>query len=196
MLYLSLIIIYFSLFIQIFSQIRFNTTCDDSDTIYNSLTYNCDSPQCPNSKGQYVCYGDNPISIFTFNSSGRAISCKENQVVTEIDGDGNILNELVCADKEFSYDDVYDDGNYNYRTQINQVGTTLSFTVNILQGGNTLNIQLNNFNREYYRLSCINGRFEKSCDYIANLCTLSMYDYDNWPCRIITNLESDLNDFL
>ena len=177
---LPLIIFYFSFFI--FSQsIEFNTTCDNN-RVYDSLKYECES--CNGRKGLGVCYNSG-ISIFNF--SRKNIQSCSNGIYTEVDGDGNILEEITCATKEFDYTDVHS----RYKSNIGS-SDTITLTINIEQGSNPIVLNLNEYNLNYYRLSCLNGKYEKSCDFLANLYTLSMYS-DNTYYNIIYELDGILN---
>ena len=182
---LSLILLYFSLFLQIFSQSGINPTINcENDQVYNSIKYRCE--QCLGRKGINVCYsrtiGDS-TSIFTFQTKPYR-QCNNNDIATEVDGDGNILSEIVCAKKDFDFSDV--DGIYK-----NEIENSNDPQLSIRIGSTAFQVTLNNFNLNYYRLSCLNGAFEKSCDYIANLYKVSIYS-DNSFGSIITNLNKNL----
>jgi hypothetical protein len=47
---------------------------------------------------------------------------------------------------------------------------------------------------QYYYYSCLRGKYERACDYAANLCSLSLYasNNNNPFCNIITELNTYL----
>jgi hypothetical protein len=49
-------------------------------------------------------------------------------------------------------------------------------------------------NLEYYFESCLNGFYEKSCQYLANLCVLAMYNQQNGFCDSIKDLSEKLRN--
>ena len=44
---------------------------------------------------------------------------------------------------------------------------------------------------KYYYSSCLNGNFERACDFAANLCALSLYSNTDF-CEIIDSLDRNL----
>ena len=48
---------------------------------------------------------------------------------------------------------------------------------------------------QYYYYSCLRGKYERACDYAANLCSLSLYSINNNQfCNIITELNTYLHN--
>ena len=54
----------------------------------------------------------------------------------------------------------------------------------------------NNDEFDYYYKSCIDGNYERACDFAANLCVLSLYDRTKNYCRIISDLDKKLSGIL
>ena len=185
---LSLILLFFSLFLQIISQnINFATNCENNN-VYNSINYKCEN--CDGTKGLNVCYSSNSRSIFTFEAKTFQSSCEADEIATEADEDGNILSQIICAKDDFDFTDVDDT---RYKNAIESSDSQLRLSVYI-RTGTILTIELDNLNLKYYELSCLEGAFEKSCDYIVNLYALSMYRDDNNFGNIITSLNNILHE--
>ena len=163
---MSLIFIFIFLFLLSFSkEIEIQTDCP-SNQHYNSLNYKCESYR--GKKGFKTIYSnDNPISIYTFNPLSRP-PCNGEDILTELDGNGNLLQNAQCANNQFNFDDI--DSTYRIYTDNPQ----------------TIHTPINTH-------SCIDGKYERACDFAANLCTLTLYE-NNGFCDIVNDLSKFLNN--
>ena len=170
------------------NNIEMNTTCGDK--YYNSLNYQCED--CNGEKGIDICYSNgNRISIYTFNSISSTIQCsREKKVLTELDGNRQLLKEPVCANKTFNYTDI----NNSYISHSDSADISLPPTIDNRRIVYTY--QADEFN--YYNKACIDGKNERACDFLANLCSLSLYnDISNEntnPCLAIQKLDGLLHN--
>ena len=77
-----------------------------------------------------------------------------------------------------------------------EIFTELDGNRNLLQEPQCVNDTFDYSESIYYNHSCINGSYERACDYSANLCALSLYNYNNNPfCDIIKLLDSKLHNY-
>ena len=164
-------------------QIQFDINCpnDGNKYYYNSLEYQCQT--CEGTKGYYgdTCYKDS-ISIYTFDGINLT-PCGNDEVLTELDEDRYLLESPVCAKESSDFTDI-DDGTYP------QIGNREDLIIRM----NSENLYVFRDSKEYdyYYYSCLEGKFSRSCDFIANLYSLSLYSNNNILDRIINNL----NDLL
>ena len=181
------LIIYFTFFIlyNIYSSqtrqiIQFDSSCS-SNRYYNSLNYACEL--CSNGiLSPFVCY-TNRISIYTFEP--LITTCRNGDNMTELDGNGKLLETPTCnVKKEFNYSDI-DQRYVNRSVQDNRFSSTIDRSNIFSYTGPELN---------YFRRSCLEGYYERGCDYSANLCALSLYSNENPFCEIITKLNANLNN--
>ena len=170
--------IFFILFILDFTkEIDFNKDCDN---YYDSLNYKCEDRVCSKKGIKNICYSSSPKSIYTFENKDN-IDC--NGIITELSGDGKLLNTLQCNNNEFDYSNV--DGRYS---SIDQESTELKPISNSFSAL----FQYTEKEYQYYKHSCIGGKYERACDYAANLCALTLYDSNNKFCEIINQLDQEL----
>ena len=190
------LITYFIFFIlyKIYStqRIQFNTTCPPNH-FYNSLNYNCSD--CPAGRtSPYACYRKG-ISIYTFEQKpSLGTSCYNNdEVMIELDGNRKLLDEPKCIINNLSY--IYTDiaSRFSNSFEGGTIGTTID-------NGNSIVYRYNGSELNYYRHACLDGYYERGCDYSANLCALSLYITSNRFCDIITDLDEKMlvngNDIL
>jgi hypothetical protein len=103
----------------------------------------------------------------------------------ELDGNGKLLETPTCnVTKEFNYSDI-DQRYVNGSAQDNRFSSTIDRSNIFSYTGRELN---------YFRRSCLEGYYERGCDYSANLCALSLYSNENPFCEIITKLNANLNN--
>ena len=93
----------------------------------------------------------------------------------------NLVETPQCANKKF---DFTIDGDYTPSTYS---GGDLSIRYN-----DEYLYTFTNEEYDYYRYSCLNGKSERSCDFLANLYALSLYSNNNIEVVII----NELNDLL
>lgn len=190
---INFLFFFFLLNYSLVQSIRMNTTCE-YDRYYDSLNYEC--TQCINGvKGINVCYSNTErISIYTFNKIDENIKCDNEKVLTELDGNRRLLTEPVCANKTFNYTDI-NNSYISHGTTSDSADISLPSTYN---GRNEYiyKYEENEFN--YYNKSCIDGKNERACDYLANLCSLSLYNdrsnNDKIPCEAIKILDTLLHN--
>ena len=157
---MSLIFIFIFLFLLSFSkEIEIQTDCP-SNQHYNSLNYKCESYR--GKKG--------------FKSNGE-------DILTELDGNGNLLQNAQCANNQFNFDDI--DNSYRIYTDNPQtIHTPINTGWNIyIYGQKEIN---------YYKHSCIDGKYERACDFAANLCTLTLHE-NNGFCDILSKFLNNQN---
>ena len=163
--------------------IEFDINCDDDEyQYYNSLEYECQP--CNGIKGisNDICYNEG-LSIYTFTQI-EIQECDPDEVFTELDVNKNLLLEPQCVSTIFNFDDV-DPGIFD------DVPAFSDSSINIpIDQGEIYDYKGNEI--KYYYSSCLKGKYEPSCDFFANLCTLSLY-YSSVFCDFINN---ELNSML
>jgi hypothetical protein len=123
------------------------------------------------------------------NISNPEKNCNTNEILTELDEEGKHLGDFKCA-KTIQ---EYSGGNSS------SIQTDYSFPpyIDIKRPergvSQPLTFRLSIPNITYTLDSCEKGLYEKSCQYLANLCTLSMYDKDLFYCERIFNFENVKN---
>ena len=167
-------------------QIQFDINCtSDGNNLYyyNSLEYQCQT--CGGIKGidKDICYKEN-ISIYTFNSINLN-TCGNNEVFTELDEDQYLLESPVCANTIFDFNDM-NNGTYPPLDNDNPNDRFIK------KDNEELYVFSSSREYDYYYYSCLQGKFNRSCDFMANLYSLSLYSNNNIVARII----NDLNDLL
>ena len=164
---------------------------------YNSMTCTCEECRS-NLINENICYSDNPVSIYkNVNLScklenGTTIDCNrctDDYYVTELDIEGKWLGYLMCIIMETSSPNGESDQFqlYTLSNENKQSSGMRSDTAAIVP----------NYNSDldsYYNDSCLNGTYEKSCQYLANLCVLSLYYYRNKFCQSINVLSNNLKE--
>ena len=167
----------------------------DNNYYYDTMICNCSTSQC-NSRliNDNNCYSEeNMVSLYggNFIGTNSVESCTENEgYLTELDDQGNWLGYLMCANTIISFDrqSDYNNGDTNYF----HLYTSETQQYSEISPNNEGN---DNFNYDYYYYSCIEGFYDKSCQYMANLCVLAMYSENNRFCSVIFNLlDQNLRD--
>jgi hypothetical protein len=168
------------------SGITINMNCEGNQ-YYNSINRNCE--QCTSNYPIYnnICYS-RPISIYGKNISTN-LRCGDDEYLTELDEEGNHLGRFACAKTKISYN-----GTINLIRDNDN-----SFTFNIFKdikipenGYDPAVFRLGEFNSTEINYSidvCFNGTYEKSCQYLANLCVLSLYNGATTFCNQIFQFE-------
>ena len=196
-----LYIIDFSFIIKAQDTIKdINLFCSEENNYYNSLSYSCilcDSGLI----NENICYNNDASKRISIYGFGR-INCDENNCqcdggsLTELDDKGMYYGKIMCASSNINVDDTKIE---EFRTSFG----TPNFPLIILSQPNRTNSEITpNNNLEpkiydetknnYYYESCINGYYRKSCQYLANLCVLSIYS--NTFCDIINQLSKKIKD--
>ena len=96
---------------------------------------------------------------------------------------------------------VYPDNELvNLKIELKQRPVFRIFLAGTIDNGNSIIFRYNGTELNYYRHACLDGYYERGCDYSANLCALSLYLTSNRFCDIITDLDEKLlvngNDIL
>ena len=181
--------------------ILFNTNidCRGNKQYYNSMICNCS--ECDsNLINENICYNRNNIqSIYGFpfvSEIDSEFQCNNNEKLTELDDKGNWLGFLMCANSNINLEGINldiseDEQTYNF--DLRQTTIRIYF----LRDSDTENPELGEsqnlpktFNEDiirYYYKSCKNY-YENSCNILANLCVLAMYNKNNVFCKMITEL--------
>jgi len=211
---ISLFLIFFIKISYIKDQnIEININCG-GNLIYDSINYRCVNCFSGNIN-ENICYSERPRSLYIFNY--ELIKEKEEcddtiEKLTELDNNGNWLGGVLNCSKiidDFSYlngkniiseinlDNIPQAQRTFYLYTLNDANRTKPtenrqfITINPLILSSNVN-EVNYF--KYYYESCINQRYEQSCQYIANLCTLAMYYANNIYCIFINILSRNLSE--
>jgi hypothetical protein len=123
------------------------------------------------------------------NISNPEKNCNTDETLTELDEEGKHLGDFMCAKTKQEY----------LGDSSQSIGIIYSFPpyIDIKRPergvSQPLTFRLSIPNITYTLDSCEKGLYEKSCQYLANLCTLSMYDKDLFYCERIFNFENVKN---
>ena len=173
-------------------------SCYPPYNYYNTITYKC--LPCNNSVYNNICYSTNPISIYGFGSFNKTLpnqcDSSKGEYFTELDEDGKYSGELNCRSTKI---------NETYPRPRNEEATR-SFSFYYLDNirSRQMRLILNSFNLKdfdeneinYAYYACLNGTYEKSCQYLLNLCVLSMYDYqNNIYCKFVQDFKGKFDSF-
>ena len=188
---------------------------------FNSIE--CSIDRCDSGLiNENICYTKNQIrSIYGFdNITGCYIDGDEdpktcdNSILkcpyrlTELDSDGKWLGYLRCTRDYIDINDI--DENVDEKRKNPHTQYKYDFKFNFLsepdkKSTKTGTVQsqflkpfedTQNYNDLliYYYSQCINGYYEKSCNYLFNYCVIAMYNKKNGICEMILNLDSNLRN--
>jgi hypothetical protein len=135
-----------------------------------------------------ICYSGKK-SIYGLPIESLRENCTEDEILTELDEEGKHLGQFMCAKKKQDYPDGDEqiDNTFNlyYYQDIRrpESGASQSFRFGLRE------FERSEIN--YADGSCKEGQYEKSCQYLANLCALSMYDSQSYFCKKIFEFEKD-----
>lgn len=201
MVFLNLIYFYYFIIAYIFAQNSSVIDNFDINTInscsrgyyFNTKNYSCTECSSNLINGN-ICYdSSSPKSIYGFgdlrceNEVCSTFTC-ENGILTELDDQGKWLGYLMCANTnlDFTTEQKYD----RYILNLNNF-----FELYTSENTRSSDIRPNyEQNLEYYFESCLKGFYEKSCQYLANLCVLAMYNQQNGFCDSINDLSEELRN--
>lgn len=174
--------------------------CESPRKYYNSINYQCEDCTTRDVFNN-ICYSQQPESIYRYTFSEVSDqSCNSNngEYLTELDEDGFYLGSLNCASSR-----IKDNSSKDY-------GRTISISINILENIKGSPQRLNK-KKATFRIddeneigyafdSCEKGIYEKSCQFLINLCALNMYkdDEDNTDinyCTIINRLGEENENY-
>lgn len=168
------------------SQTRNDISCPDN-SYYDSL--NCTCKECTSGKiNENICYNSQiPKSIYGFVDLKDIEECKDGKL-TELDDQGLWSRYLMCAKTsiplldedqaskvQISPNDIFSFQFYMLSSP-NKLDSGISTSIPLTSGLGIQEIQ-------YYTYSCIYGFYEKSCNFLINLCALSMYSSSNVFCQ-------------
>lgn len=167
-----------------------NINCGNNQ-YYDSLLYKC--KECPSGMiNENICYSKEPKSIYYLQGPIECKNCPcTDGSLTELDDEGKYLGFIMCAKSEvklpsgFTYTHDYNNDDAIFRITIlsnpnrtnSEIGSTNPITPSFYDSNEN----------NYYYYSCYNGTYKKSCQYLANLCVLSIYDEDNFFCSIFNH---------
>ena len=203
------LLVFITFYIINFSFITGTQRCS---VINNILVHSCsegyyyDSIDCEckicDSKlvNENICYSSSPKSIYGFTETLKCYwengtrancnnYCPSNFNVTELDDDGKWLGYLMCTNGTYSSGKGDDE-----QFQLYKLGNENKQSSGINSQTTPITPNYNPDSVDYYNYSCLNGTYEKSCQYLANLCVLSLYYYKNKFCEIINILSENLKD--
>ena len=166
--------------------IEFDYNCQGNN-YYDSLNYECIRCDGKKNLNLNLCYSNYTTrSIYTFDEIYYNGICSNDEDFTELDGNRKLLLEPKCVKKDFDYSDM------------DNIFSDKSFILdnNNIEADRTTVFISNNDEFDYYYKSCIDGNYERACDFAANLCVLSLYDRTKNYCRIISDLDKKLSGIL
>jgi hypothetical protein len=199
---ISLILISFIYIINFSSTIKGDNTITKNkdlvcgaNEIYNSISYTCTLCESGCKNGN-VCYSTPPRSLYSqvpIDPVPNCNSCTNEQQLTELDNNGNLLG-LMCANTTI---EGYEEKGLPFTLQTNN-----KFYLHVLanplakryeMSAATVTIESTIVERlvDYYYNSCISGKYEKSCNYIVNQCVLSIYDENNDFCKLVEHITTN-----
>ena len=161
--------------------------CESNEYYFDSINHIC--VKCERTVYNNICYQNNR-SIYGFTDLEPGGDCAEDEILTELDDEGKYSGKLMCAKIKQEYTN---------KIQQNVDKITFSFSTyqNIRRpengfSSNTINfMDLDNNLISYSADACEIGQYEKSCQYLANLCALTMYDKESFYCIKIKKFEED-----
>ena len=164
---------------------------------YNSMTCTCE--ECRSRLiNENICYSDSPVSLYEDVGvsckfeNGTTIDCNQctgDYYVTELDIEGKWLGYLMCIIMETSSPKGESD-----QFQLYTLGNENRQNSGIRSDTTAIVPNYNSDLDSYYNDSCLNKTYEKSCQYLANLCVLSLYYYRNRFCQSINVLSNILKE--
>jgi hypothetical protein len=173
-----------------------------SNLINENICYNRDEIKSIYGFGKInQCFEDGndvPIPCNDFN-------CSDPNGLTELDSDGKWLGYLRCTRDYIDINDI--DENVDEKKKNPNTQYRYDFKFNFLsepdkkstKTGAVQSQFLNPFENSrnyddllaYYYSQCINGYYEKSCNYLFNYCVIAMYNDNNGICRMIQNFDDE-----
>ena len=198
-----------------------NIDLNCGNEIYNSIKYICEACNS-GLINQNICYSNsNRRSLYQTQGleESNYSDCNinnnnndNNRKLTELDYDGYWLGRIECVEINDDFDYMTELIIESNTIQFDRLSNSeITFSLYILGNSNKKNPteitnalnpqplvlanlrgnELTNFYKYYYD-SCINHFYEQSCQYVANLCTLAMFDPNNIFCKYIDILNQRL----
>ena len=164
-----------------------------TNQIFNSITYKCEECKCKNGN---VCYSTPPRSLYSqvpIDPVPNCNSCTNEQQLTELDNNGNLLG-LMCANTTI---EGYEEKGLPFTLQTNNkfylhvLANPLAKRYEMSAATVTIESTIDKKLVDYYYNSCISGKYEKSCNYIVNQCVLSIYDENNDFCKLVEHITTN-----
>ena len=167
---------------------------------YDSI--NCICKKCDSRLvNENICYSVPPASIYGISNklncslengtSCMNYSCPSGFKVTELDNEGKWLGYLMCTKGAYPSGE---NNNNDEQFQLYKLGNENKQSSGINPQTTPITPNYNRNLVDYYNYSCLNGTYEKSCQYLANLCVLSLYYYKNKFCETINILSETLRE--
>ena len=172
------------------SSIKINMNCNENEKeYYNSIYNNCQ--RCTIKVYNNICYS-NQKSIYGLPIKNSDGDCPDGQFITELDEEGKHLGRLMCTKikQEYPNNKNYERMRINFNTFQDIKRPEIGFAPKSFTLGEFNSTEIN-----YSIDACFLGLYEKSCQYLANLCVLMMYKEDNnfIYCTKIFQFEKDNN---
>ena len=199
---ISLILISFIYIINFSSTIKGDNTITKNkdlvcgaNEIYNSISYTCTLCESGCKNGN-VCYSTPPRSLYSqvpIDPVPNCNSCTNEQQLTELDNNGNLLG-LMCANTTI---EGYEEKGLPFTLQTNNrfylhvLANPLAKRYEMSAATVTIESTIDKKLVDYYYNSCISGKYEKSCNYIVNQCVLSIYDENNDFCKLVEHITTN-----
>ena len=199
---ISLILLSFIYIINFSSTIKGDNTITKNkdlvcgaNEIYNSISYTCTLCESGCKNGN-VCYSTPPRSLYSqvpIDPVPNCNSCTNEQQLTELDNNGNLLG-LMCANTTI---EGYEEKGLPFTLQTNNkfylhvLANPLAKRYEMSAATVTIESTIDKKLVDYYYNSCISGKYEKSCNYIVNQCVLSIYDENNDFCKLVEHITTN-----
>jgi len=166
---------------------RINLNCE-SKYYFDSIIHEC--VECGKTVYNNICYHNNQ-SIYGFD--GLIVEegeCKDDEILTELDDKGRYSGKLMCAKIKQAHNESVDQREITFSLETyddikrpENGHSAKPFSLIQSESDATL--------ISYSIDACRNGQYEKSCQYLANLCTLNMYNGNSIFCRNIFEFENN-----
>ncbi len=153
----------------------------DNYLYYNSIEHECKS--CNVKVYNNICYSSRK-SVYGYGNLTLEKICSDDEIMTELDDEGKHLGVLTCAATKQAL----------LPNSTTYESSTLTFDFNSFlnirkpeEGHSQNSFGLREFDQDVISYSidaCQKGLYAKSCQYLANLCVLSMYKEENDFCKI------------
>ena len=154
----------------------------------------------------YICIPCNGIKIdgicYSYNSNEQTINniygelsygvLNDSQTKTAFDFKGNLLGRIMNAttDIDINLDELSQNYQHAYPSNPNANGNTYySFPLSFGNTQETITItEFKDSKFYYYYHACVKGLFIEYCQFLANICTLSIYNTNCYACKAIEDL--------
>lgn len=201
---------------KIESQSKFAYSRSDcsNEEFYNSTSKECEKCKYKSDSKLNICYFFNEATkqiqsaynytkYYDCNDANRNCNCiNGTEALVEKDENGNLLGRIICANTSVFLDDV--DDNLTYYKNI--LGDNFVFSLSMLSNPAKIKLGMQSSQEDttptyfdskelyYHYHSCKYGLVHESCQYLANLCTLSIYSKEHAACKAMELLQENFTD--